>query len=412
MFHRFTLPALALGGLLCAATAWGQHDQHLGMTAMMGVDPKDYDDGGGRGGDTNPPSGCNGVQAKIVITGTSFSPSTVTVEAGQPVCWTWSASVAHNVHADDDSFTSGAPDDQGTFQITLNTPGNYGYHCQVHGSTSGGMRGTIVVQAPSGGGGGGSGPGTIGLAPTSYTVNEAAGVVSVTIERAGGSDGKATVKYATAPGSAKPGKDFTTRTGTLTWNPGDGDPKTIEIPIKKDNTPEPDKSFSVKLSKATGATLGAAVATVTIHEEAPGCNSVAALPAAVRTEEGDLASGSTAPCDETRAVCLGGGRFEATVQWRSPASRTDSSFKRVTLPEAPDTALFTSVAEENPQILLHVLDRCAVNGHYWLDFAAVTDVGFTVRVRDTLTGRTRVYVNPAGTTPAPVRDAEAFAGCP
>jgi len=33
-------------------------------------------------------------------------------------------------------------------------------------------------------------------------------------------------------------------------------------------------------------------------------------------------------------------------------------------------------------------------------------------VRDTQTGRTRVYFNPAGSTPAPVRDVEAFATCP
>lgn len=409
MAHRFNFLALAFGGFLLASAAWAQHHDH----AMMGVDPKDYDDGGGRGGDSNPPSGCSGVQAKIVINGTSFSPSTITVQAGQPVCWTWSDSVQHNVHADDDSFTSGAPATQGNFQITFNTPGNHGYYCQVHGSTSGGMRGTIVVQGSTGGGGGdgGSGPGTIQLDPTSYTVNEAAGVVSVTIDRAGGSDGKATVKYATAPGSAKPGKDFTPRSGTLTWNAGDGDPKTIQIPIKKDNTPEPDKSFTVKLSKPTGASLGAATATVTIHEDAPGCNTTAVLPSS-QTEGIDGAFGSTAPCDETRAVCLNGGRFEATVQWRPSASRVDRGSKRIASSEAPDTGLFASSPEEEPQILLHVLDRCAVNGHYWLDFAAVTDLEFTVKVRDTLTGRTRIYHNPAGTLPAPVRDAEAFATCP
>jgi len=407
MAYRFNLPALALG-LLLASTAWGQQHDH----SMMGVDPKDYDSGGGHGGDTNPPAGCSGVQATITISGTSFSPSTVTVQAGQPICWTWSQSIAHNVHADDDSFTSGAPANQGDFQITLNTPGTYGYHCQVHGSPGAGMHGTIVVQGSSGGDGGGgqSGPGTIGLNPTAYTVNEADGVVSVTVERAGGSDGKATVKFATAPGTAKPGKDFTPRTGTLTWNSGDGDPKTIQIPIKKDNTPEPDETFTVKLSKATGATLGAAAATVTIHEDAPGCNTVASQ--SVRLEGVDAPGGSTAPCDETRAVCLDGGRFEAKVQWRPSTSRVDRGSKRVALSEAPDTGLFASSPEEEPQILLHVLDRCAVNGFYWIDFAAVTDLEFTVRVRDTQTGQTRIYHNPAGTTPAPVRDAEAFATCP
>ena len=98
--------------------------------------------------------------------------------------------------------------------------------------------------------------------------------------------------------------------------------------------------------------------------------------------------------------------------WRPSASREDRSSKRVALPEAPNTGLFASSPGEEPQILLHVLDRCAVNGHFWLDLAALTDLEFTVRVRDTQTGRTRVYVNPAGNTPAPVRDLEAFAACP
>ena len=138
MLHRITLPALALG-LLLATAASGQHHH-------MGVDPKDYDDGGGRGGDDNAPAGCQGVQAKITISGTSFSPATVTVDPGQPVCWTWTQSTQHNVHADDDSFTSGAPANNGTFQTTFTAPGSHGYFCQVHGSASGGMRGTVVVR--------------------------------------------------------------------------------------------------------------------------------------------------------------------------------------------------------------------------------------------------------------------------
>ncbi|HTG31305.1 MAG TPA: Calx-beta domain-containing protein [Thermoanaerobaculia bacterium] len=406
MLHRITLPALALGFLLATAAS-GQHHH-------MGVDPKDYDDGGGRGGDTNPPAGCSGVDAKITITGTSFSPSTITVDPGQPVCWIWTQSTAHNVHADDDSFTSGGPANNGTFQTTFTTAGSHGFYCQVHGTATGGMRGTVVVRGAGDGGGGGgegSGHGTIALSPTAYTVNEAAGVVTVTVERAGGSDGKASVKFATAPGSAKSNKDFTTRKGTLNWDSGDSSPKTIEVPIKKDSASEPDETFAVKLSKATGAALGAASATVTIHEEAPGCGA-AVVQSGVRAGGSEGTDGSTAPCDETRAVCLNGGRFEAAVQWRPSAFRGDRSSKRVAMPEAPNTGLFASSPEEEPQVLLHVLDRCAVNGHYWLDLAAVTDIEFTVKVRDTQTGRTWVYANPAGTTPAPVRDAEAFATCP
>src|SRR4051794_4971091 len=408
MSHRFTLPGPppAFGGYLLASAAWGQHHDH----AMMGVNPKDYDDGGGRGGDPNPPPGCNGIANKITIVGESFSPSTITVQAGQPVCWTWSQSISHNVHADDGSFTSGAPATTGNFQTSFNTPGTIGFYCQVHGSTSGGMRGTIVVQDSGGGNGGDdSGPGTIALDPASYTVNVSDGLVTVTVDRAGGSHGKASVQYATAPGTAKSGKDFIPRKGTLNWADGNDDPKTIQIPVKKGATPQPDKTFSVKLSKATGAAMGTAAATVTIHDDrSPGCNAIASE---ARMQGVDAAGGSTAACDDTRALCLNGGRFEATMQWRPSSAPVDRGSKRL-LSHAPDTGLFAPSGEEAPAILLHVLDRCDVNGHFWIDLASTTDREFTVKVRDTLTGRTRTYHNPAGSMPVTVRDVEAFATCP
>ncbi|HET9226792.1 MAG TPA: hypothetical protein VFR31_09005, partial [Thermoanaerobaculia bacterium] len=115
MTHRHILPAL---GFLLAVAAFGQHHHVTG---------NDYDDGPG-GGDPNPSAGCSGVQAKITVTGngTNFSPSTITVDPGQPVCWTWTGT-QHTVKADDDSFTSGPPTDSDTFQRTFNSSGSFGY---------------------------------------------------------------------------------------------------------------------------------------------------------------------------------------------------------------------------------------------------------------------------------------------
>jgi plastocyanin len=393
MLHRPTLTAFALG-LLLSASAWGQHH-------VMG-NPKDYDGGPGNG-DPDPPAGCEGVQAKITINGTSFSPSTVTIDAGQPVCWSWTQSVQHNVKADDGSFTSGSPATNGNFQRTFSTPGTYGFYCQVHGSLTGGMRGTVVVRSTGDGGGEGSGPGTIGFSSDSYTVDEGAGVVTIMVERAGGSDGAASVSVATAPGTAKQNKDYSTRKATLQWANGDGSPKTVEVAIKNDTSVEPDETFSVKLSKVKGAALGTAAATVTIHDDDGGGCAAATV--------ADTVEGSTAACDESRALCLNGGRFEATVEW-GPAFAKARNFKRVTLAEAPGSGFFSSPSREEPQVLVNVVDRCAENGHFGLDLAAVTDLELTVRVRDTQTGRTRVYFHPAGAAPSTVRDLEAFATCP
>lgn len=445
MNHRPVLPALALGFLL-AVSAWGQHH----------VVGNDYDDRPG-GGDPNPSANCTGVQAKISIinNGTAFSPETVTVDAGQPVCWTWSGGTEHTIKGNDGSFTSGPPTASATFQRTFNAPGTHGYHCQVHGTPTSGMRGTVIVR-----GTGGSGTGTLALLSDSYSADEGVGALTVTVARTGGSDGDASVKYETTSGSAKSKKDFTARTGTLNWGAGDQEPKTFEVPIKNDKAKEKDETFTIKLSRATGAGLGTGSATVTINDDdTPGCSSalvapaqlqargqsdsevqltwadlsaavsdlrsetrierrqpggtfreIATLPAGVESfiDTGlpggatfqyrvrvvgiDGASavsriaaaatdGSLAPCDEANALCLDGGRFEATVE--GPLA--------------------------DPRLLIDLRDGCGVNGHRWLYFATIADAELTVKVRDTQTGRTWAWFNPAGSVPVPVRDVEAFA---
>ena len=156
--------------------------------------------------------------------------------------------------------------------------------------------------------------------------------------------------------------------------------------------------------------MGDAVATVTIHDSAPGCNSTLAGDPAKLHAVGTV-DGSTAACDDRNALCLGDGRFEATVLWHPSIAGGDRQSKRALLAETPSAGVFTSSSQEEPQLLLTVLDRCSVNGHYWLSLAAATDVEFSVRVRDTQTGRTRIYLNPAGSTPSVLRDVEAFGAC-
>ena len=94
----------------------------------------------------------------------------------------------------------------------------------------------------------------------------------ITVERVGGGDFAVSVDFATANGSAVAGIDYTTRTGTLTWDDLDTSAKTIEV-----QTLELDehKSFAVMLSNAQGgATLGAKTsAVVTIRDQPKGSGS-------------------------------------------------------------------------------------------------------------------------------------------
>ncbi len=66
----------------------------------------------------------------------------------------------------------------------------------------------------------------------------------------------------------------------------------------------------------------------------------------------------------------------------------------------------------NPEMLVKVLDGCAINNHYWVFYAATTNIGFELTVEDTDTGTTRFYLNPDINPAQTITDTLAFATCP
>lgn len=102
---------------------------------------------------------------------------------------------------------------------------------------------------------------TLSFASASYTAAEGNSVV-VTVNRAG-STGAASVKYTTANGSATAGADYVATSATLNWAAGDGTPRSFSVALTDDSSQEPDESFTIALSNASGATL-AAPSTVTV----------------------------------------------------------------------------------------------------------------------------------------------------
>jgi plastocyanin len=61
-----------------------------------------------------------------------FSPANVTVQAGSKVVWSNNSDAPHTVTADDNAFDSGSFSENGTFEQTFNTPGEFGYYCTIH----------------------------------------------------------------------------------------------------------------------------------------------------------------------------------------------------------------------------------------------------------------------------------------
>jgi hypothetical protein len=109
-------------------------------------------------------------------------------------------------------------------------------------------------------------PGQIALQSAEASVEEDAGKAILTVTRQGANGGTATVAYATADGSAKAAKDYTAKSGTVNFGPGETT-KRVEIAVSADKVKEGDETYTVALSNASGAALGAPrTATVTIHD--------------------------------------------------------------------------------------------------------------------------------------------------
>src|SRR4051812_678114 len=80
--------------------------------------------------------------------GATFSPSSVNIESGDSVLWTW-ASDFHSVTsgtptAPNGIFDSGIHDTGFTFSFTFRAAGKYPYYCLVHGAM---MTGIVTVSA-------------------------------------------------------------------------------------------------------------------------------------------------------------------------------------------------------------------------------------------------------------------------
>ncbi|MFO0953440.1 MAG: Calx-beta domain-containing protein [Isosphaeraceae bacterium] len=114
-------------------------------------------------------------------------------------------------------------------------------------------------------------PGAFGLGSATYSVNENAGTVTVTVNRTGGTSGAVSVHYATSNGTATAGSDYTAVSGDLTWADGDSAPKSFTIPILDDTVTEPNETVNITLSSpAGGATLGSpATSVLTIVDNDP-----------------------------------------------------------------------------------------------------------------------------------------------
>ena len=128
---------------------------------------------------------------------------------------------------------------------------------------------------------------------------------------------------------------------------------------------------------------------------------------------GARASSQTSPptsCTETgEKMCLGAGnRFRVRALWsRSrPAPAIYGRGRQIEI--TPDTGYFWFFRETNVEVLVKVLDGCAVNGHYWVFAAGLTDLDVILDVYDTQNQESEIYHSEEGRPFQPIQDTGAF----
>ena len=119
-------------------------------------------------------------------------------------------------------------------------------------------------------------------------------------------------------------------------------------------------------------------------------------------------AGTCVPGVET--LCLQDSRFEVGVDWWT--ANGESGAASVVHSGTNDSGMFWFFSRDNWEILIKVLDGCARNGHVWVFGASTTDLGYVIRVTDTVTGAVREYRNEPGIPAAAITGTAAFPeGC-
>ena len=165
------------------------------------------------------------------------------------------------------------------------------------------------------------------------------------------------------------------------WNFGDGATSILHSPTHAWSSPGP---YTVTLTVSNRSGQDSAAREVLVE---------AARPAG--------------PCRaDAETLCLRDSRFEVKMDWWSAAG--ESGAGRVVDAGTNDSGMFRFFNPQNWEVLIKVLDGCAINQRTWVLGAATTDLGYRILVTDTVTGESRSYVNEPGQPAPAIVDTEAF----
>ena len=123
-----------------------------------------------------------------------------------------------------------------------------------------------------------------------------------------------------------------------------------------------------------------------------------------------IGAGATGPCvANATTLCLNNSRYEVRTQWVTRDGRRGAG---QVIPLTGDTGAFWFFSSSNVEVVVKILNGCAVNSRDWTFAGGLTDVEVILTVTDSETGTIQTYTNPQGTPFEPIQDTNAFPSCP
>lgn len=129
--------------------------------------------------------------------------------------------------------------------------------------------------------------------------------------------------------------------------------------------------------------------------------------------------GNPGPCQaDGNTLCIddepGDQRFAVRLRYDTvlgDGASGDAMATSLTSLGVTDGGILSFFDVANPEVLIKVINGCDFNGHYWVFYAAATNLGFRVEVEDTSTGTVWDSTNPDGLPAVTITDTSAMATC-
>ncbi len=100
--------------------------------------------------------------------------------------------------------------------------------------------------------------------------------------------------------------------------------------------------------------------------------------------------------DDPDVLCLLDGRFEVRARFVDPREPSAGEKPAGSLISSEASGRFWFFDAKSSELVVKLLDGRAVNGHFWFFWGALSDVEYSIDLKDWATGATRTFHNPRG----------------